>query len=195
MELADGWSTNEEIVALDVGELPKPLGEAKAIRIIKQACEGLDYLHKHQIIHRDIKPGNLLLFGDERVKLADFGIARSRESITLTMTGLAMGTPEYMSPEQAEGKRELTFASDIYSLGVVLYELLAGQPPFKRATPLATAVAHLHEPVPAMTQSNPNISTPRQRIVMKCLEKEPHDRYDSARSLYRDIDNYERAYR
>ena len=193
MELAEGWNTADEVIALDVGELPKPLDETKAIAIIKQACEGLDYLHKQQIIHRDIKPGNLLLFSGDCVKLADFGIARSRESITLTMTGLTMGTPEYMSPEQAEGKRDLTFASDIYSMGVVMYELLTGHPPFKRATPLATAVAHLREPVPPMTRSNPQISVGLQQIVMKCLEKEPIDRYDSARSLYQEIDSYERG--
>lgn len=193
MELADGWKTGEGSIALDVGELPKPLDEKQVIAIVKQACDGLDYIHRQQIIHRDIKPGNLLLFDDDCVKLADFGIARARESITLTMTGLAMGTPEYMSPEQAEGKKDLSFASDIYSMGIVMYELLAGHPPFKRATPLATAVAHLREPVPAITQSNPHISAGLQRIVMKCLEKEPHDRYDSARSLYQEIDAYERG--
>ena len=191
MELANGWKATDGIVALDIGELPKPLDEAKAIEIIKQACEGLDYIHQQQVIHRDIKPGNLLLFDGGIVKLADFGIARSRESITLTMTGLAVGTPEYMSPEQAEGKRGLTPATDIYALGVVFYELLVGEPPFKRTTPLATAVAHLREEVPDPKKINPKISDRLRAIVLKCLEKEPKRRFGSARALYQAISEYE----
>ncbi|HEV2708257.1 MAG TPA: serine/threonine-protein kinase, partial [Pyrinomonadaceae bacterium] len=191
MELAQGWAAPGGHIALDVGELPKPLDVPAVLSIVKQACEGLDYIHRQQVIHRDVKPGNLLLFEDGWVKLADFGVARSRESITLTMTGLAMGTPEYMSPEQAEGKRDLTPASDIYSLGVVIYELLTGATPFKRATPLATAIAHLRDPVPAPTRLNPSIPEPLQKIVLKCLEKKPPHRFQTARELYHALAAYE----
>jgi eukaryotic-like serine/threonine-protein kinase len=191
MELAEGWNLGEGKSALDVGELPKPLDEVTTLAIIKQACEGLHYIHQQGVIHRDIKPGNLLLFEGSQVKITDFGIARSHASITLTITGLSMGTPEYMSPEQAEGKREATTASDIYSLGVVMYELLTGAPPFKRSNSLATAVAHINESVPPMTYLNHSISVSLQQIVMKCLEKEPQKRF-SASGLYRAINEYER---
>ncbi|HEX7957165.1 MAG TPA: protein kinase, partial [Pyrinomonadaceae bacterium] len=124
MELASGWNVEGAGVALDVGELIRgPLEERLVLDIISQVCRGLDYLHGKNVIHRDIKPSNLLLFEDsgaKDVKLADFGIARWRASTTLTMTGLSMGTPEYMSPEQVDGSG-MSPASDIYSLGVVMY--------------------------------------------------------------------------
>jgi serine/threonine protein kinase/HEAT repeat protein len=187
MELAPGWARAEGRVALDVSELPKPLPEADALDIVKQTCDGLTYLHGKGVVHRDVKPGNLLLFDDKQVKLADFGIARSRETIALTSTGLPVGTTEYMSPEQAEGKDELTPASDIYSLGAVLYELLTGISPFKRKTPLATALARLHESVPDPRSANPRISDGLRGILLKCLAREPSQRYRSARDLYQAI--------
>jgi serine/threonine protein kinase len=190
MELADGWQATDGSIWLDVGELPKPMAVATAVAILKSICDGLDYIHQQGIIHRDIKPGNLLLFADGQVKLADFGIARSRETITLTLTGLTMGTPEYMSPEQAEGGKELTPASDIYSLGVVAYELLTGQSPFKRSSPLATAYAHLHAQVPKFQQWNLAIPDALQRIVLKSLDKEPRNRFRSARDLYNALSGF-----
>jgi serine/threonine-protein kinase len=191
MELADGWKTSGAQLALDVGMLAKPLDEMTSISIVKQACEGLDYIHNKNIIHRDIKPGNLLLFQGGRVKLTDFGIARSLQAMKLTITGLTVGTPEYMSPEQADGKRELAPASDIYSLGIVLYELLTGQSPFKRDSALATAVAHLQDPVPAPRVLNPAIPAALQRIVLKCLAKAPDERFKSAKALYQALNTYQ----
>jgi serine/threonine-protein kinase len=184
MELAPGWRLPDGRTALDVGELPKPVELAAALAIIKDACEGLDHVHRQDLIHRDVKPGNLLLFGGGVVKLADFGIARAHESLSLTMTGLAMGTPEYMSPEQAEGRQELTSAADLYALGVVLYELLTGQSPFRRKTPLATAHAHLHDRPPAPRSLNAAIPEDVQAVVLKCLAKKPQERYRSARELF-----------
>ncbi|MDQ3704612.1 MAG: serine/threonine protein kinase [Chloroflexota bacterium] len=191
MELADGWITADGEVALDVGDLVKPLDQATVFSIIKQACEGLHYIHQQGIVHRDIKPGNLLLFELGRVKLTDFGIARSREEITLTLTGLNMGTPEYMSPEQAEGTKELTPASDIYSLGVVMYEMLTGKSPFKRATPLATMYAHRHDPVPNLAAVIPSVDRSLQWVLMRCLAKDPGRRFRSASELYKQLVAYE----
>lgn len=193
MELAPGWTTPDGRQALDAGELSTPLDESVALNIVKQACEGLHYIHQPgvDIVHRDVKPGNLLLFDDGRVKLADFGIARSREAMNRTMTGQAMGTPEYISPEQAEGKKELTYATDIYSMGVVLYELLTGQTPFKRTTPLATMLARLHESAPPPRTFKPEMPARLQSIVMKCLERDPERRFRSARELYDAILSYE----
>jgi hypothetical protein len=184
MELAPGWPRPDGGRALDAGELPRPLPRAVAVAVAQQACAGLDCLHQHNLIHRDVKPGNLLLFDDGVVKLGDFGIARTREALTLTLTGLAVGTPEYMSPEQADGKDELTPASDLYSLGVVLYELLTGVSPFRRKTAVASAHAHLHEQPPPPRTLNPDLPEGLQDVVLRCIEKEPARRYRSARELY-----------
>lgn len=192
MELAPGWRLADNMVALDVDELFKPMPLPIFLNIVMQTCDGLSFIHSEGMVHRDIKPGNLLLFENDVVKIADFGIARSQESITLTLTGLTMGTPEYMSPEQAEGKRDLTFLSDIYSLGIVMYEMLTGKHPFKRKTPLATVHAILHDPVQPPRDLNPEISEGLETIILKCLAKAPDDRYGSVGDLYEALTAYER---
>ncbi|MDQ5867774.1 MAG: protein kinase [Chloroflexota bacterium] len=194
MELAPGWKLEDSRTALDVGDLIKPLSASEVLLILKQVCEGLHYIHKAGIIHRDITPRNLLLFEGKHVKLADFGIARSREAVTMTMTGLSMGTPEYMSPEQAEGTRLLSPASDIYSLGVVTYEMLTGISPFKRIAPLATMHAHLYETPLPLTNHVPSISPTLQRIVMRCLDRNPKKRFPSAQKLYEALNEYEKKH-
>jgi hypothetical protein len=185
MPLAQGWHKPDATVALDAGQLDRPLGPDVAVDIARQVCEALEAVHQHGIVHRDVKPSNLLLFADKQVKLADFGIARARDQIALTMTGIPLGTPEYMSPEQAEGSRELTPASDIYSLGVVLYELLTGQNPFKRSAPLATMSAQATVTPPPPSSMNPAVPQNLDAMVLKCLKKKPEERYRSAGDLYR----------
>jgi eukaryotic-like serine/threonine-protein kinase len=187
MELAPGWKLETGEIALDVGELPKPLPTGSVVAILLQVAEALHYVHERQMVHRDIKPGNLLLFDHGTVKLADFGIARSRQGITLTMTGMAMGTPEYMSPEQAEATQELTPASDLYSLGIVAYELLTGKSPFRRPAALASMYANLRERVTPPSQLNPAVPEGLEGIVLRCLEKQPDKRYRSARELYQSL--------
>jgi serine/threonine-protein kinase len=146
--------------------------------VVAQAARALDAAHAAGIVHRDIKPGNLLIMGDGTTKITDFGIAKAREwgDPQLTATGIVMGTAMYVSPEQATGA-VVTGSSDIYSLGVVAYECLAGEPPFVAEQPLAIAIMHKHDPVPPLPAD-----VPRQvaDLVMSMLAKSPEDRPDSA---------------
>jgi serine/threonine-protein kinase len=150
------------------------------LRIISQAADALTAAHEAGIVHRDIKPGNLLVTGDGTTKITDFGIARAMwaaQASHLTQTGMVMGTASYVSPEQATGGT-ITSASDIYSLGVVAYECLTGTPPFTAETPVAIAVAHMHRPVPPLPDDVP---APVADLVIGMLAKPPEDRPQSAR--------------
>ncbi|MBV2364291.1 serine/threonine protein kinase [Streptomonospora sp. NEAU-YY374] len=144
--------------------------------IVGQSAAALAAAHARGVVHRDIKPGNLLVTKDGTVKLTDFGIARGNESVTLTQTGMVMGTAQYISPEQASG-RPATFASDLYALGVVAYECLAGEPPFTADTPLALALAHTRDDPPPLPDHVPD---PVAGFVAQLLEKAPDDRPGSA---------------
>ncbi len=146
--------------------------------VVAQAARALDVAHNAGIVHRDIKPGNLLIMGDGTTKITDFGIAKARESgdPQLTATGIVMGTAMYVSPEQATGA-VVTGASDIYSLGVVAYECLAGEPPFVAEQPLAIAIMHKHDPVPPLPSDVPR---PVSDLVMSMLAKTPEGRPETA---------------
>ncbi|MFC7326129.1 serine/threonine-protein kinase [Marinactinospora rubrisoli] len=150
-----------------------------ALDILTQAAQALGAAHARGVVHRDIKPGNLLVTEDGTVKLTDFGIARGNESVGLTQTGMVMGTAQYISPEQAFGQAA-TPASDIYSLGVLAYECLAGQPPFTADTPVALALAHTREPPPPLPD---DIPAPVRALVERLLEKDPADRISSAAEI------------
>ena len=126
-----------------------PLDPGRAQDLLAQAADALGVAHAAGIVHRDVKPANLLVTPDRRIKVTDFGIARAAEGMALTQTGEVMGTPAYISPEQAEGTTA-TAASDVYSLAVVAFECLAGRKPFVADTPVATAIAHLRNPVPEL---------------------------------------------
>ncbi|WP_026124163.1 serine/threonine-protein kinase [Nocardiopsis baichengensis] len=157
--------------------------------IVAQAAAALAAAHARGVVHRDIKPGNLLVTDDGTVKLTDFGIARGEESVTLTQTGMVMGTAQYISPEQASG-RPATHASDIYALGVVAYECLAGQPPFTADSPLALALAHTREPPPPLPAHLP---APLADLVLALLAKDPADRPESAGEVARAVQTLRRA--
>jgi serine/threonine protein kinase len=148
--------------------------------IVGQAARALDAAHQAGIVHRDIKPGNLLIMADGTTKITDFGIAKAREAqAALTATGIVMGTALYVSPEQATGST-VTGASDIYSLGVVAYECLTGEPPFIADQPLAIAIMHKHDPVPPLPGDVPR---PVSDLVLAMLAKTPDGRPESARHV------------
>jgi serine/threonine protein kinase len=173
------------------GSLQDRLAEEKLklhqlARIIGRTAEGLDAAHAQGIIHRDVKPHNILFDASDEAFLSDFGIAKSLHRST-GMTGtLFVGTPEYMSPEQVRNDK-LDGRSDVYALGVVLYRALAGQPPYKKGTPMATAAAHITEPVPKILDIEPHLPSTWEEIISKALAKDPVDRYSSAGDLARDV--------
>jgi serine/threonine-protein kinase len=148
--------------------------------IVAQSARALDTAHRAGIVHRDIKPGNLLIMADGTTKITDFGIAKANvQDVNLTQTGLVMGTALYVSPEQATGQ-PLTGSSDVYSLGVVAYECLAGDPPFVAEQPLAIAIMHKHDPVPPLPNDVPR---PIADLVYAMLAKNAEDRPESARHV------------
>jgi serine/threonine protein kinase len=156
---------------------------SQVLSIIRQIAEALDYAHNKGIIHRDIKPSNILLDSNGDAYLADFGIARMMSGTQLTATGTLIGTPTYMSPEQGIGA-DLTAISDIYSLGVILFELLTGKAPFtSETTPLAIIHKHIYEPPPNPRVIRPDLTEAVAQVVLKVLAKDPKDRYQSGREL------------
>ncbi len=154
-----------------------------ALRIAQQAAQALQYAHDHGVVHRDIKPENLLLTRDGNTLVADFGIARALSSgaaeSRLTETGLAVGTPAYMSPEQAAGDRGVDARTDVYSLGAVLYEMLAGEPPYTGATTQALIVKRLTEPAPSVRAVRSSVPESVDQAMRKALAAVPADRFST----------------
>ena len=176
MELVNGEPLSA--ILARAGRLPADA----TLDIVSQAARALDVAHQAGIVHRDIKPGNLLIAAGGTTKITDFGIATAvaaAQASHLTETGMVMGTAMYVSPEQATGAK-VTDASDVYSLGVVAYECLAGQPPFTASQPLAIAFAHKHEPVPALP---PDVPEPVSDLVYHMLAKTPEERPASMRAV------------
>jgi len=180
MEYIDGGSLRDRLTVLS----GKPMEVTTALEITAQIADALDYAHRHGIVHRDIKPSNILLTADGRAVLSDLGISRAAEATQLTQTGASVGTPEYMSPEQAKGE-EIDGRSDLYSLGIVLYEMLTGRVPFRADTPYAVIYKHLQErPTPPTTL---NAAIPRKvaAIITRALEKDAKRRFRTANEMAR----------
>jgi eukaryotic-like serine/threonine-protein kinase len=174
MELVDGSSLAEIIAD---GPLPEPV----AIDYAAQICNGLAYAHRSGLLHRDIKPANILVTKDDVVKLSDFGIARavSQQTMALTKPGLVMGSVYYISPEQAQG-HELHESSDLYSVGIVLYQMLTGKLPYTGESPVTVALKHIGDPVPVIDANMSGVSPAVAAIVNKLLQKRPENRFHSA---------------
>ena len=165
----------------------QPLPLARVRQIIAQLGDALDYAHSRGIVHRDVKPSNVLLDAHGNCLLTDFGIAKIVEgTVQLTLPGGIIGTPAYMSPEQGQGAT-VDRRSDIYALGVLLYELATGRVPFTAETPLAIVLKHLHDPLPPPRTLNPALPDALERVILKALAKDPSDRYQTAAELLRAV--------
>jgi len=180
-EYVSGGSLHDRLAA--EGALPVE----EAVRLASKVCEALGHAHAHGLIHRDVKPQNILLTGSGEPKLADFGIAHALATPKLTQTGITLGTAHYASPEQAKGE-PLDLRSDLYSLGVVLFEMLTGQVPFNAETPVAIGVKHITEPLPSLRALRPEIPPAVEAVVRKAMAKEPAARYQSAAEMKAALD-------
>ena len=168
-----------------------PPPNRKAAQYIKTVAEAVHYAHECGTLHRDLKPQNLLIDGNDQPQITDFGLAKQVEDTSgLTATGMILGTPSYMSPEQALGKADINSRSDVYSLGAVLYELLTGRPPFQAASAVET-LRQVTDKLPAAPHTiNENVPLDLETICLKCLEKSPHARYHSAHELAADLGRF-----
>lgn len=182
MELIKGKTLKEIIV--DKGHL----SNEEAVDYSKQIAEALKAAHKNNIIHRDIKPQNIMVTEEGMAKVTDFGIARISTSATITYTSSILGTVHYISPEQAKGKF-IDYKSDLYSLGIVMYEMVTGRVPFDAENSVGIALKHIQDEVMAPKKINPDVSDKLNDIILKCLEKNPADRYLSAQDLIDDLNS------
>ena len=169
-----GGGSLEERLARDGAQPP-----ARALAWLEQAAATLDSAHRHGVVHRDVKPANLLLDSHDDLHVADFGIASAAGLDSMTLTGTVLGTAGYLSPEQAQGERAGP-SSDLYALAVVAYELLSGQRPFENDSPTAEAVAHVHAPVPSIAALRKNLPAELDGVFRRALAKDPAARFDSA---------------
>jgi eukaryotic-like serine/threonine-protein kinase len=184
----------EYVSGEDLKSLVRRIGTftvGKAVFIARQTAEGLSEAHRMGIVHRDLKPQNVMIDGEGNAKIMDFGIARSVRGKGLTDEGTIVGTPEYMAPEQVEGKKS-DHRSDIYSLGIILFEILTGQVPFEGETPLSVAVKQKTERPADPRKLNTQIPENLSRIILKCLQKEPAMRYQSSDQLLADLKEVEK---
>jgi len=179
MEYIDGETLKKRLERLNAEGRPMPLEEV--VRTFSALCDALDYAHEAGRIHRDLKPANIM-FEDDRLVLTDFGLATIVGGSRYTLSGTVIGTPVYMSPEQGKGQSG-DERSDIYSLGVVLYEMVTGRVPYDADTPLAIILKHVNEPLPMPRLLLPNLPPIVERVILKSMAKDPEDRYQSAGSL------------
>ncbi len=182
------------VAGRDLGALVKdgPLSPQRAARYVKIIAEAIHFAHQRGTLHRDLKPQNVLIDADDQPRITDFGLAKiMNDDSRLTQSGVVMGSPSYMPPEQAAGRQgDIGPASDVYSLGAMLYELLTGRPPFRGATALATLHDVMEAEPAAPRRLKADIPPDLETICLKCLEKSPSARYPTARALAEELDRF-----
>jgi serine/threonine protein kinase/tetratricopeptide (TPR) repeat protein len=189
------YITMEYVAGEDLKGMIRMMGQlstGKALSIAKQVCEGLGEAHSLGVVHRDLKPSNIMIDKNGNARIMDFGIARSLESKGITGAGVMIGTPEYMSPEQVEGK-DVDKRSDIYSLGVILYEMVTGRVPFEGDTPFTIGVKHKSEIPKDPKELNAQIPADLSHVIMRCLEKDKEKRYQSAGEVQSSLEDIEKG--
>ncbi|MBN2713495.1 MAG: serine/threonine protein kinase, partial [Planctomycetes bacterium] len=181
MEMVDGMAV------ADLINTNGPIPEKEALNIGLQIANGLAHAWQAGIVHRDVKPENFLYTAEKIAKLCDLGIAKAPSDSSLTQEGMAIGTPLYISPEQAQGKPDVDFRADIYSLGASLYHMIAGEPPFDGPSGPSIMLKHIPDPLPPLRKFASNVSPATSRLIAKMMSKDPIKRYQSAETLITDI--------
>src|SRR5581483_5287879 len=200
MELMEGGNLAQRMAEFALGEStrlnrPEALERQRRIaRLMSTVAGAVSHAHKHGILHRDLKPANILFDADSQPHVADFGLAKLVEQENLlTQPGTLLGTPAYVAPEQAAGSRQTTTAADIYSLGAILCHLLTGQPPFQADTPLETIRQLMDKEASLPARLHPLVDRSLAAICLKCLRKDPAERYTSARALAEELERWSRG--
>jgi len=192
LEKSRPYLVMEYLQGQTLGQLMKsvrPMPEGDALKIASRICDALQYLHDNQVIHRDLKPDNIMICDDGSIRIMDFGIAKMEGARRLTFGKFqpAMGTPDYMAPEQVKGQRG-DARTDIYSLGAILYEMVTGSPPFEGSNPLVIMNSRLYGDPIAPRKKNTNLSPGAEEIILHAMARKPDDRYASAADMRRDLD-------
>jgi WD40 repeat protein/serine/threonine protein kinase len=190
MKLVDGGSLAQRLPKGEFGHITKSL-QRKAVKLLATVARAVHHAHQRGVLHRDLKPGNILIDNQITPYVTDFGLAKRVEgSADRTHSGVIVGTPSYMAPEQARSEKVLSKAVDVYSLGAILYEMLTGRPPFKANTPLDTVLQVIDGAPESVRRLNPVVDLDLETICLKCLDKRPHRRYPSAEALAEDLENW-----